>query len=296
MAFKEPEETKTPVTPPEGGQLPVTPPEGAPPEATLAQPSIYNDLATKKGFKSQDDFAKNYTELESDRSRKDNALNQLRQTVETNSGGANTIDDKGNVVSTGQPAQPQAQPQGGYGQPQGQYGQPQGQEVWDEQQQKYVTDPIEVNFARNNTPMYHRQAMIAQAVISQNEALQRKSFENDTAVLSTPEAKGFEDDVRKYMQTQPANVKANKQSWETALKIVKGTKFDELKKTMGQEAVDKFLNKASVQPVPSAGGGAAVGGVSLTPDQERTFQWYVANQPTMFKDRKDFSDSLGRNR
>ena len=245
-------------------------------------------MATKKGFKSQDDFAKNYTELEADRSRKDQALSQLKQQVETQSGGANTIDEKGNVISTGQ--QPQGQP---YGQPQGQpYGQQ--QEVWDEHQQKYVTDPTEAYFAKNNIPMYQRQAMIAQAVISQNEQLQRKSFENDNAVLSAPEAKGFENDVRTYMQSQPANVRANKQSWEVALKIIKGSRFDELKKNMGQEAVDKFLNKASVQGVPPAGGGSAGAGVKLSDDQERTFQWYKANQPTMFKDRKEFMESMKR--
>ena len=280
MAFKEPEPIVEPKV-----QEPVVEPV-APVEPT--QPSVYNDLATKKGFKSQDDFAKNYQEVEADRSRKDNAFNSAKKNVEQQSNGTLTLDDKGNIVSTGQ--QPQ-QPQQPYGQQS--YDQ---QGVWDEQQGKYVTDPIEVNFARNNTPMYQRQAMIAQAVIAQNENLQRQAFQSDSEVLSRPEAKGFEDDVRKYMQSQPANVRADKRSWETALKIVKGDKFDEIKKTMGQEAVDKFLNKASVQPVPQASGGGAPGSVALTPDQERTFQWYKTNQPSMFKDRKDFQDSLGRGR
>lgn len=287
MSYKDPENVD-----PNASKEPVTPVAPVEPVAPVApQPSVYNDLATKKGFKSQDDFAKNYQELEQDRSRKDNAFNAAKQNVEQQSNGSLTLDEKGSVVSTGQQAQPQGQPYGQQNQP---YGQP--QEVWDEHQGKYVTDPTEAYFARNNIPIYQRQAMIAQAVISQNENLQRQAFQSDSEVLSRPEAKGFEDDVRKYMQAQPANIRANKQSWEMALKIVKGSRFDELSKTMGQEAVDKFLNKASVQSIPAAGGGGTPSGAKLTDDQERTYQWYVANQPSMFKDRKEFTDSLSRGR
>ena len=46
---------------------------------TQAQPSVYDDLAGKKGYKSPDDLAKSYMDLEQDRSKRVSAFDTAKQ-------------------------------------------------------------------------------------------------------------------------------------------------------------------------------------------------------------------------
>lgn len=279
-------------------------PDPAPPATdpnAPAQPSVYTDLATKKGFKTQDDFAKNYTELEADRSRKDTTLNTVKQQLASQ---GMSLDDKGNIVQA-QPAQPGVgQPvipgqQGQPGQYQQQpfqqpaqpgYGQPQGDPIYDPYTGQQITNPLDLQLAQ--MPIGQRTAVIANAIYQQNEKHQTDADTAANEVLSQPTAKGFEDDVKKVMRQLPLQQRAVKAEWERALLQVKGAKFDQMKQNAGQDGVHKFINTQQTQNLPAGGGGGQPGGVKLTPEQEQNYQWYAQNRPGLFKDKAHFARRL----
>jgi len=258
---------------PDGGAAPGTP--GAAPAAPATPPSAYNELATKKGFKSQDELAKSYGELETDRSRRVSALDTAKKQVEQQSNGSLTLDDNGNVIPI-----PGAQPQGGGGQP--------PEVVYDPYTGVPITDPIALQLIR--LPPGQREAVIFSALSDQRDKQQSAAYQHDVDVLSKPEAKGFEDDVRKVMMALPLAQRAKKEEWDNALLRVKGTRYDKDKQVWAQHGVDQFINKETNQEVPGTPGGG--GSVKLTPEQEQTYAWYQQNQPGLFKDKAHFAKAL----
>jgi len=240
------------------------------------QPSIYKDLQTKKGFKDEEALAKSYVEAEQSLGKHQNITNKVKQQLE-NAG--YTVDDEGNIKQAGQPAgyPPTGYPQGGYGQP--------AETVYDPYTGQAITDPIALQLAR--MPVGQREMFIFTALREQERKQESASFQADQEVLSKPEAKGFEDDVRKVMQQLPLQQRTNKQSWEDALLRVKGMRYDTAMKNAGQQGVDQFLNKEGIQTPEGAVG--AAGGAGLNTDQEQTYQWYAKNRPGLFKDRKHFA-------
>lgn len=272
-----------PITPnpdaPQGGGAAPAQSAGAPPEGQ--QPSIYQDIATKKGFKTPDDLAKSYTELETDRSKRVSAFDTAKKSVEQQSNGQLTIDDNGNVISVGG-----GQPH--YGQPAGQSpGQP-AEIYYDPYTGVQITDPIALQLIK--LPPGQREAVIFNALSDQRDKQQTAAYQHDVEILAKPEAKGFEDDVRKVMMALPLGQRANKQEWENALLRVKGARYDKDKSNWGQQGVTDFINKDNIQPLPGAGGAGSSG--KLTQDQEQSYQWYAQNRPGMFKDRAHFAKAL----
>ncbi|HDY68083.1 MAG TPA: hypothetical protein ENH85_09850, partial [Candidatus Scalindua sp.] len=171
-------------------------------------PSAYEDLATKKGFKTQDDFASNYTELETDRGRQVTKLDTINKQLES---AGYQMDETGKItpkqgaMPTGnqQPQQPQQSQyydvSGNPIQIQNQ-AQPQQDTFYDLNNQA-ITNPIDRQLAQ--MPVSQRIGYVVNAMADQRDKLNRDSFTADTEVLSKPEAKGFETDVRAVMQQVP---------------------------------------------------------------------------------------------
>ena len=253
-----------------GGQA--EPPAGIPP-----QPSIYKDLQTKKGFKSEEDLAKSYIEAEQALGRHQNIANKVKEQLE-NAG--YILDEEGNIKPSGQPTgQPSGYP------PQTQ---PPQETIYDPYTGQPITDPIALQLAR--LPVGQREAFIFNAMQDQRERQQGLVFEAEQEILSKPEAKGFENDIRKVMQALPLAQRANKKEWEKALLQVKGARYDLDKKNWAQQGVEGFINKEEIQQPVSVGGTGS--GTALTQDQEQSYQWYQKNQPGMFKDRAHFAKAL----
>ena len=255
-----------------GGQ---EPPAGA---QTPPAQSIYKDLQVKKGFKSEEDLAKSYIEAEQSLGKHQNLNNKVKQQLES---AGYTIDDEGNVKPVGQPSgQPLTQPGG---QPGGYPGQP-VEQIYDPYTGQIITDPIAIQLAR--MPLGMREATVVNAIIEQREKQQIGSYQAEAEVLSTPEAKGFEDDVRNVMRQVPLAQRANKQSWQDALLRVKGMRYDQAVKNAGQQGVEAFLNKEGIQ-IPEGSGGQQ-GVATLTAEQEQVYRYYQQNYPGMFKDKAAF--------
>jgi len=163
--------------------------EGTPPAGTPPQPSIYKDLQTKKGFKTEEDLAKSYVEAEQGLGRIQNTHNKIKQQLES---AGYTVDDDGTIKQVG--GQPQGYPQG---QPQGQ---PQ-ETVYDPYTGQPIMDPIALQLAR--IPMGQREAVIFNALLEQREKQTNTSYQSEAEVLSKPEAKGFEEDVKVVMRSLP---------------------------------------------------------------------------------------------
>lgn len=245
----------------------------------------YKDLQQKKGIKSEEDLAKIYVDAEKELGRHQNVTSKVKKQLE---GAGYTIDDEGNVKPLDQPPtygagqQPYQQPNAG--------NQPQ-ETIYDPYTGQPITDPIALQLAR--MPVGHREAFVFNAMLEQREKQQTASYQAESEVLSKPEAKGFEDDVRKVMQQLPLVQRANKQSWEDALLRVKGMRYDQAIKNAGEQGVNQFINRASIQtPEGSSGGGQGAG---LTQEQEEHYQWYVKNKPGLFKDRAHFAKRLSPN-
>ena len=249
-------------------------------------PSAYEDLATKKGFKTQDDFASNYTELETDRGRQVTKLDTINKQLEA---GGYQMDETGKItpkqgaMPTGnqQPQQQQYYDQGGN--PIQAQVQPQ-QDTFYDLNNLPITNQIDRQLAQ--MPVSQRIGYVVNAMADQRDKLNRDSFAADTEVLSKPEAKGFESDVRAVMQQVPIAQRATKQAWEDALLKVKGMKFDQMQKDAGAQGVEEFINKANIQNAPASSGGGKT--TRLDAEQEKTFQFYESNHPGMFKDRAHF--------
>jgi len=264
-------------------------PEPSPEPAPEPQPSAFDELMAKKGFKSNDDVAKSYQEAESTLNRTQNVFNTTKQQLEA---AGYTVDEKGNITAApqGQPTvqpQPTQQPyQQPYQQmPQG-YQQPQVDPVYDPYTGNMLTDPVDIQLAQ--LPPSQRIGAVVNLMTEQREQQSRQAFDAEQEVLNKPEAKGFEDDVRRVMTQVPLANRTKKESWEDALLKVKGMKYDDALKSAGQQGVEEFLNKDQHQQIP-AGQGQTTGSVQLSPEEEKSYQWYAQNQPGMFKDRKHFA-------
>lgn len=248
-------------------------PQGTPPPAT----DVMEALKQKKGWKSNEEVVKFAEETEKSFSREQNKVNKVKQQLES---AGYALDDDGNIKPVGQPSgyPPQGQPQGYPPQ-----GQPQ-EVIYDPYTGQQITDPISLQLAR--MPVGHREAFVVNAMLDQREKMQTATFQAEAEILSKPEAKGFENDVKAVMQQLPLPQRADKKSWEDALLRVKGMRYDQAMKNAGGQAIDQFINKEGNQ-VPAGAGGQG-GGASLTPDQEQVYQYYQANRPGVFTDRAHF--------
>jgi hypothetical protein len=257
---------------PAGGGAPVEP-QGTPPPA----PSTYKDLQTKKGFKTEEDLAKSYVEAEQTLGRKQAAIDKVKQQLESQ---GYTLNDDGTI----------SQVQGGF-QQQPQYPQQPQETVYDPYTGQAITDPIALQLAK--LPVGQREAVVFNAMLEQREKQQRDSYQAEAEVLSKPEAKGFEDDVKKVMMQLPVAQRADKKNWEDALLRVKGMQYDQMAKNMGQEAVHQFLNKENIQNIPGTGAGS--GGVSTTDEEESAWKYYQERNPGLFKDKAHFLKRMRTN-
>ena len=266
-----------PEAPPAEPSVPTDPPKDTP------QPSAYESLKTTKGMKSDDEFAKSYSEAEVELGKRQTRLDTVKTQLESQ---GFTLDDNGNVVQVGTntPLQPQNQQQQQYDPYNWQAGQGQGQEqqpIYDPYTGQQLTNPIDIQLA-GMTPS-QRMVAVANAVNDQREKQQHSSSLVENEVLSKPEAQGFEKDVRMVMNSLPLAQRSDKKQWEDALLRVKGMKYDEAMKSKGAEGVTAFLNKENVQGLPSGGSGGK-GGPKLTTEQQTSYDWYKTNRPNMFKD------------
>ena len=267
-----------PNTPAPGAGAAPAAPAGAP--VTLSK---YETLAQKKGFKTQDDLAGSYESLEQEHSRKTNVIDKTKKQLEA---AGYTLNDDGTIE---QVAQPPAYPQGG-GYPQGQ---PQGETVYDPYTGQPLSDPIAIQLAR--MPLGQREAFLFNAMQDQREKQQSASYQADAEILAKPEAKGFEDDVRKAMLQKPLALRADKKEWQRTLMEVKGARYDTDSKNWRAQGAEDFINKEGIQPIPSQGG-ADNSGVQLSAEQEQQYRYY--QKQGTFKTRAEFlaacSPSYGR--
>jgi len=243
------------------------------------QPSVYEELRTKKGFKTEEELAKIYVDAEKSLGKHQNITTKVKQQLQA---AGYTIDDEGNVVASapvdsGFPGVP-----GVPGTP-GAPATP-GEPIYDPYTGAQITDPIAIQLAR--MPVGHREAFIVNAILNQRDTQQESSIQAEVDILSKPEAKDFADDVKSVMQRLPLAQRADKKAWEDALLKVKGMRYDEALKNAGKEGVTSYLNKAGNQT--PAGGGGGGGAVALSSEQEQTYSYYQKNYPTMFKDKAHF--------
>ena len=254
--------------------------------------SNFDSLMAKKGWKSNDDVAKSYTELEQTYGKSHSAMDKVRKQLEAY---GYSVDENGAISTGGQPQGQPAQIPGQSVQIPGQYQQPQQQPyqqgvppepIYDPYTGQQLTDPVDIQLAQ--MPPSQRTGVVVNAIINQREGFQRDAFTAEQEILSDPKAKGFEDDVRKAMMQVPLHLRAKKESWEDALLRVKGARYEEGIKNAGGQAVDGFVNKGETQPIPGAGAGGAGDAAKLTADQEAQYAYYKEHYPNMFKDKKHF--------
>lgn len=259
--------------------------EGTPSGGAAPAPSKFDTLLQKKGFKSNDDLAGSYESIEQEHSRKSTVIDKARKQLES---AGYTLRDDGSIEQV-QPAG------GGYVPPGGGYQQPQGQPaetVYDPYTGNPITDPIALQLIR--LPPGQREAVIFNAMQDHREKQQSLAYQADTEILSKPEAKGFEDDVRKAMMQKPLAVRSDKAAWEQELYITIGKRHPQLMQQAAAQGVESFINKENIQAVPSSGG-ADTSGVKLDPTQEQQYRFYQQSRPGLFKDRKHFQQATSPN-
>lgn len=272
-----------PQTPPGQGAAPA---EGQTPPAAAPQ-SKFEALKAKKGFQTPEDLAASYESLEPELGRTKNVLDKTRKQLES---AGYTIDEDGTVKPMGQPqGQPQGQQPYQAGQQPGHP--PQADPLYDPINGGAINDPVILQMARSGMNTFQIQAAIANAMIEQRDKFQSQSYQADAEVTAKPEAKGFEDDLRKEMMKKPLAQRADKAIWEQTLYHVKGQRYDTDMKNASSIGVDAFLNKTGNQGLPTTGSTDTTG-VRLTPDQENQYRWYAQNRPGQFKDRKQFAEAL----
>ncbi len=261
------------------------------------QPSTYDTFKQKKGFKDDNAVVKSYEDSEAGMHRAQNVNDTTKKQLEA---AGYTVDEKGNVSQMttqggqpitqtspqgqpqGQPAYPQGQPQQGQGQFNDAYGNP----VYDPYTGQPINNPLDYQLSQ--MPISQRMGFVFNAMANQRDTQQVASNTAEAEVLASPEAKGFEEDVKKVMMQVPVAQRANKQAWTDALLKVKGARYDVDRKNWGNQGVDEFINKDTNQNIPGAEDGAGSGGAKLTTEQETTYQYYQKNHPGMFKDRAHF--------
>ncbi len=268
-------------------------------EPAPSQSPVYDELVGKKGLKSNEDLAKIYVDAEKEGGRRQSVLDTVKTNLEKH---GYTMNDKGDILDKqGQVVQPQAQPaaqpqpgqpgyvQPAYSQPQSQvdaYGNPvQQQDPIYDLNGNAITNPIDRQLAM--MPLSQRLGFVTNTILDQREKQQGAAFNNDRDVLSKPEAKGFEADVRTVMAQVPLAQRADKKAWDDALLRVKGMKFDNMIKSAGGDAIQQFINKDGAQTPVGQGAGAG-GGSKLSVEQRVTYDYYKANFPAMFKDEDHF--------
>ena len=268
-------ENLTPTPAAGAGAAPTVTPSGTP------TPSKYETLTQKKGFKSQDDLAGAYEQVEQEHGRKSTVIDKVKKQLEA---AGYSVNDDGTIaqVDGGQPAyQPSSQPQGG------------GQVVYDPYTGQQINDPIALRLAQ--MPLGQREAFLFNAMQDQREKQQSASYQADAEILSKPEAKGFEDDVRKAMQQKPLALRADKNEWSRTLNEVKGQRYDTDRKNWHAQGAEDFINKEGIQPFNSQPN-TDTSGVQLTAEQEQQYRYY--QKQGTFKDRAEFlravSPSYGR--
>lgn len=273
--------------------------QGTPAPEGQNQATVYDSFKQKKGFKDDAAVVKSYEDSEAGMHRAQNVNDTTKKQLES---AGYTIDEKGNVsqmttqsgqaiaptypqAPQGQPTYPQGQP--AVGQPQqGQFNDAYGNPVYD----PYTGQPInnQIDYQLSQMPISQRMGFVFNALSQQKDQQQAASNVAETEVLASPEAKGFEEDIKKVMLQVPLAQRANKQAWSDALLRVKGARYDTDRKNWGNQGVDDFVNKENTQNIPGAGDGAGSGGAKLTPEQETTYKYYAQNHPGMFKDRAHF--------
>ena len=137
-------------------------------------------------------MAKSYEEVERNYTKTTTARDTTKKQLEQY---GYSLDESGNVIQVNPMAQPsvrdnQYQP---YGQPQ------QTQEViYDPYTGQAISDPVARQLA--TMPLGQREVFLFNALLSQRDQMTTASNKVASEVLSSPEAKGFEDDVRNVMQ------------------------------------------------------------------------------------------------
>jgi len=255
--------------------------------------NVYDSFKQKKGFKDDAAVVKSYEDSEAGMHRAQNAIDTAKKQLEA---AGYIMDETGSISpanaqvgqvdqgqAQGQPAYPQGQPQG---QPQAQFNDAYGDPVYD----PYTGQPItnQVDYQLSQMPISQRMGFVFNALSQQRDQYQSASDVAEREILASPEAKGFEDDIRKVMAQIPVAQKANKQVWADALLRVKGARYDNDRKNWSNQGVDEFINKEDNQGLPGAGAGTGAGGARLSKEQEGTYQYYAKNHPGMFKDRAHF--------
>ena len=92
------------------------------------------------------------------------------------------------------------------------------------------------------------------------------------------------------MMTQPIQSRAFAKSYENALLIVKGQKYNDAVRVAGEEAI-KRMGEAGSANLNFGGGAPSTGGEGpkLTEEQEKVWAYYQKNQPNRFKDKAEFA-------
>ena len=253
-----------------GGQA--APQQQTPPQQT----SLFNDLKQKKGFKSEEDLAKSYVDVETAYNKHQNITSKVKQQLEA---AGYQLDDQGNIIQPqqpyGQPTQPQFQQPGGY-----------QDVVYDPLTNQPITDPVALQMIKQGIPYYQQQIMLTNALLEQREKQSGEAYQAEQEFLTKPEVKGFEDDVKKVMMALPLIRRSKKEEWNDALLRVKGARYEVDRKNWAEQGVNQFINANQAQSIPGSPGQNS--GTQLNQEQEQTYQWYAKNQPGLFKDRAHF--------
>lgn len=236
-------------------------------------PDAFSSFVQKKGFKSNDDVVKSYENVEAEFHRTKNTFDTTRKQLEA---AGYSVNEKGEIIQVGNPAYQPQQPQGPY--------QQDAEPIYDPYSGQPITDPIARQLAQ--MPIGQREAFLFNAMMDQRERLNAGAFQAEQEILSKPEAKGFEKDVKAVMMQVPIQQRSTKEAWERALYEVKGRRYDQDRQNWGKQGAEDLINKESIQSLPAAPGSGV--SVKLTPQQEQTYKWYQENHPGMFKDKAHF--------
>ena len=258
---------------------------------------MFQELATKKGLGSPDDLAKIYIDGEKEMGRRQSVIDSVKTQLEAggyemdNTGKIQKKPDQGGQFQQPYPQQGQQGQQQYYPQQQQQTYDAYGNPINAQPQQDQIFDlngmPITNQLDRQLAmmPVSQRTAYVTNALMDQREKQQTSSFKNEQDVLNTPEAKGFEADVRNVMMQVPLAQRADKKMWDDALLRVKGMRYEQAMKNAGQDGVNQFLNKDQIQGAGGQGAGqGGAGGAQMTQTQRDGYKYYQLNYPGMFKD------------
>lgn len=257
-------------------------PSGNVPAGAPATPTKFQQLKEKKGFKSEEDLAGSYESLEQEHSRKTTVIDKTKKQLEA---AGYTLNEDGTITPNA-PGQPAYQQDSGY-QPAGY--QPQGEAVYDPYTGQVLSDPIAIQLAR--MPLGQREAFLFNAMQDQREKQQSASYQADAEILSKPEARGFEEDVRKAMLQKPLALRADKKEWHRTLLEIKGSRYDTDSKNWRAQGAEDFINKEGIQGL----GGQSntdTSGVQLSPEQEQQYRFYQKTRPGTFQNRQEFLNAI----